>query len=78
MPLEFLEQLLKDALVLALAVVLDRVLPEPPNAIHPGVWMGRLTTALERLAPRRALASFFYGCGMVAIVVGLAIVAALS
>ncbi|MYD95382.1 MAG: cobalamin biosynthesis protein CobD [Chloroflexi bacterium] len=77
MPFEFLEQLLKDALVLVLAVVLDRVLPEPPHAIHPVVWMGRLIAAMERIAPRHALASFFYGCGMVAIVVGFAIVAAL-
>ena len=56
---------------------MDRVLPEPPNAIHPVVWIGRLITAMERFSPRRPLASFFYGCGIVVVVVGFASMAAL-
>ena len=35
-----------------------------------------MVTTIERFAPRRPLVSFFYGCGLVAIVVGFAIVAA--
>lgn len=41
-----------DALVLALALALDVVLGEPPNALHPVVWMGNVISALERRAPR--------------------------
>ncbi|MDE2904175.1 MAG: adenosylcobinamide-phosphate synthase CbiB [Chloroflexota bacterium] len=72
MPASFWEMLLWDATILVLAVLLDLVLPEPPNVIHPVVWMGRATAALERLDPRRPFASFLYGGCMVALVVGLA------
>ena len=48
-----------DLAVLGLAVLLDALLPEPPNAMHPVVWMGKLTAAFDRRAPhdqrRRAL-----------------------
>lgn len=37
--------------VLGLAVLFDRALPEPPAAVHPVVWMGRVISFLERLAP---------------------------
>jgi adenosylcobinamide-phosphate synthase len=40
-------------LVLAIALVLDVALGEPPNAIHPVAWMGKLASFLERRAPRR-------------------------
>ena len=36
--------------VLLIALALDIALPEPPNAIHPVVWMGKAISALERLA----------------------------
>ena len=39
-----------NAGVLLLALALDIALPEPPNAIHPVVWMGKTISALERLA----------------------------
>ena len=35
--------------VLVLAVALDAMFPEPPNSIHPVVWMGKAISALERL-----------------------------
>ncbi len=60
-----------NALVLLLAVVLDRLLPEPPSSIHPVVWMGRAITAMERWAPERPRAAFLYGCAIVAAVVGV-------
>jgi adenosylcobinamide-phosphate synthase len=40
------------ALLLAAALAIDLVLGEPPNALHPVVWMGRLIGFLERHAPR--------------------------
>ena len=42
-----------SVVVLAAALAVDLVLGELPNAVHPVVWMGKLTSLLERLAPRR-------------------------
>lgn len=54
-----------DAGVLLLALAIDLALPEPPNALHPVVWMGRAISALERLADRRGrTAVFLIGLGM--------------
>jgi adenosylcobinamide-phosphate synthase len=47
--------------VLAGALALDVVAGEPPNALHPVVWMGRFYAALRRRAPRRPAAAFAYG-----------------
>lgn len=52
------------ALVLAGAVALDLVAGEPPNAVHPVVWMGRLQRALRRRAPRRPAPAFAWGALM--------------
>jgi len=38
--------------VLLAALAVDRFLGEPPNALHPVVWMGKLIGALERRLPR--------------------------
>jgi adenosylcobinamide-phosphate synthase len=38
--------------VLAAALVIDRVLGEPPNALHPVVWMGKVIGACAHRAPR--------------------------
>ncbi len=59
-----------NAAVFALAVALDRFLPEPPARIHPVVWMGRAVTTLEHAAPRRPAAAFTFGCLIVVAVVG--------
>lgn len=56
-----------DAGVLLLALAIDLALPEPPNALHPVVWMGRAISALERLADGRGRTSaFLIGLGMAA------------
>ena len=39
-----------NAGALLLAIVLDAAFPEPPSLFHPVVWMGKVITALERLA----------------------------
>ena len=38
--------------VLFIALALDLLLPEPPNAIHPVAWMGRLISFFERFAAK--------------------------
>jgi adenosylcobinamide-phosphate synthase len=52
------------ALVLASAFALDLVVGEPPNPVHPVVWMGRLLRALKRQAPRAPAAAFLWGALM--------------
>lgn len=42
-----------EVAVLALAVALDALLPEPPMLLHPVAWMGAMTRALTRVAPKR-------------------------
>ncbi|MDE2992092.1 MAG: adenosylcobinamide-phosphate synthase CbiB [Chloroflexota bacterium] len=66
----WLDNLIWDAAVLLAAVLLDLLLPEPPHALHPVVWTGRVTGALRRLAPRQPVAAFAFGCVMVVVVVG--------
>ena len=65
------DNLALNALVLVLAVALDRLLPEPPSSVHPVVWMGRAVTVLQRWAPESPVAAFLYGCAIVAAVVGI-------
>ncbi len=62
--------LVLDALVLLLALGLDRLLPEPPAKVHPVVWMGRAITAMERVAPTRPFPAFLFGCLIVVTVAG--------
>jgi len=50
--------------VLAGALALDVVAGEPPNALHPVVWMGSFYAALRRRAPRRPAPAFAYGLMM--------------
>jgi adenosylcobinamide-phosphate synthase len=54
--------------ILALAVLLDMGVGEPPRALHPVVWMGQLLNALERWAPTQPRARLAYGAlvGLVA------------
>ena len=52
--------------ILLLALVLDVLLGEPPRAIHPVVWMGKVISFLERFAPAQNMrAQLVYGGGMV-------------
>jgi adenosylcobinamide-phosphate synthase len=39
--------------VLAFALAIDVVLGEPPTALHPVAWMGKLVHVLRRISPRR-------------------------
>lgn len=66
--------------VLATAIALDLTFGEPPDSLHPVVWIGRAIARLERSAPHDDPAlELLYGGGMVASVVGAAgIVAALA
>ena len=45
--------------ILLLAILFDQILGEPPEAIHPVVWMGRTVAACECLAPSRGKWSLF-------------------
>ena len=57
--------------VVALAALMDVVAGEPPAAIHPVVWMGRLIAALERRRPRgRPRAELAFGVLLVLVVAG--------
>ena len=59
-----------DAGALLLAVALDLALREPPAALHPVVWMGRLIAFLERLSPPadRPAAALAAGVGIAVLV----------
>ena len=59
-----------DAGALLLAVALDLALREPPAALHPVVWMGRLIAFLERRSPPadRPAASLAAGLGIAVLV----------
>jgi adenosylcobinamide-phosphate synthase len=57
-------------IVIAAALAFDLVLGEPPARLHPVVWLGRLQSALRRLAPAPATAPaaavFLFGLFMAA------------
>jgi adenosylcobinamide-phosphate synthase len=55
---------LHGLVVLGGALALDVAVGEPPNALHPVVWMGRFLRALRRRAPRARASAFIYGLGM--------------
>ncbi len=61
-----------------LAGVIDVLLGEPPNALHPVVWMGRLIGALSGRRPHgRPRAEFAYGVLIVVVTAGTAFAAGL-
>ena len=56
-----------DALVLLLALLLDLALGEPPNRLHPTVWIGNTVSLAERIAPgpqTAPLLQLAFGTGM--------------
>ena len=63
-----------DLWILPLALVLDVAIGEPPNALHPVVWMGNLIALLMK-APvyshRSRVLQFLYGVAVVAVTVAL-------
>ena len=62
----------------AVALLLDVLFGEPPNAIHPVAWLGKTATFLLRLAPREGAVSQFLFGALVTIVipVGFAVASA--
>ena len=59
-------------LIVFLALTFDLVLGEPLRTIHPVVWMGKITSLLERgNIGKSSVAQFWYGVGMVVVMVGL-------
>jgi adenosylcobinamide-phosphate synthase len=54
------------AAVLAGALLFDLVVGEPPNALHPVVWMGNLQGWLRRRAPRDPAGQLIWGAFMAA------------
>ena len=64
-------------LILALAMALDLALGDPPNAIHPVAWMGKVISFLERAGKvRRPLFQLLYGIVMVAVTMAVFIIPA--
>jgi adenosylcobinamide-phosphate synthase len=63
-------------LVLAIALLIDLAIGEPPDALHPVVWMGTLASRLVRLAPRRDRAGQLVAGAAIALVVPLTFAAA--
>jgi len=64
-------------LLLLLALAIDLAWGEFPRAVHPVVWMGRITSFLEKGNRGQSPASqFFYGLGMVLVITGLFVVPA--
>jgi len=65
------------AIILGVAVALDLALGDPPNAIHPVAWLGRLAASIVRIAPRTPpLGAFAFGVLLVAVVGSVAGLAA--
>lgn len=60
--------------ILGLALAADWLLGEPPNRLHPVVWLGSLVGVLQQRAPiDRPRAAFFYGGAMTAVTVAVAV-----
>jgi len=58
--------------VLFLALIIDLVLGEPPNAIHPVAWMGKVSSFLERGHSNQShIAQLLHGAGIVMVTLGL-------
>jgi len=59
-------------LILFLALILDLAFGDPPDAVHPVAWMGRVASFLEkRLKSTSRAVQFVYGMGLVLFVIGL-------
>ena len=58
-----------SAWVVMVALAVDLLLGEPPNRLHPVVWMGRLTSAFEKFAPARGRARQLVAGALIAVAV---------
>jgi adenosylcobinamide-phosphate synthase len=62
--------------ILLIALALDLIFGELPNAWHPVAWLGKLISLETRLAPKKGrLRQLTYGAGMVLITLGLIVTA---
>ena len=58
--------------ILFLAIIIDFVFGDPPDAVHPVAWMGRVVSCLRKgLKSRSRVIQFIYGMGVVLFVMGL-------
>ena len=63
---------MEKIVVLLIALTLDLIFGEPPNAWHPVAWLGKLISWETKLVPHRGrLRQLAYGVGMVLITLGL-------
>jgi len=63
-------------LILLVALALDLIFGEPPNAWHPVAWLGRLISLEAKYAPQRnRLKQLAYGISIVLITLGLIVTA---
>ncbi|MFQ6121755.1 MAG: cobalamin biosynthesis protein [Dehalococcoidales bacterium] len=59
-------------LIVFLALAIDLALGEPPRAVHPVVWMGKVASLLEKgNIGQSSVARFWYGSGMVLVTMGV-------
>ena len=59
-------------LILFLAVIIDLVLGDPPDVIHPVAWVGKVAAFLEKgSAKQHRLSQLLYGIGLVLLTAGL-------
>jgi len=62
-------------LILLVTLVIDLTLGEPPRAIHPVVWMGKVVSLLIKGGGERSPAvQFLYGLGVVVVTAGIFVV----
>jgi adenosylcobinamide-phosphate synthase len=62
-------------LIVVLAVAIDLALGDPPDAVHPVAWMGRVISFLEKAGLKFSpTAQFFYGMGMTLFTMALFVV----
>ena len=55
-----------------LAIIIDLVFGDPPDAVHPVAWMGRVVSLLRRILKSQSrIVQFIYGVVMVLLVMGL-------
>ena len=63
-----IDPILLEIVVLGLALALDLALGEPPNRLHPTVWIGKTISWAERAAPKSPGAQLVYG-GAIALLI---------
>ena len=66
---------METILILALAVVLDLALGDPPDVVHPVAWMGKTISFLERAGYRNGpITQFLYGIAITLFTLALFII----